>query len=102
MAEQITTLEVAIRIQNQQMTRQCAISEVALLKTIPGISDDSAIGLMLEIQSINRFSSAKKLASFFGLHPVFKTSGDGTSGIRMSKQGRKEPRKFSLWSPLFF
>jgi transposase len=48
---------------------------------------------MLEIQSINRFSSAKKLASFFGLHPVFKISGDGTSGIHMSKQGRKEPRK---------
>jgi len=48
---------------------------------------------MLEIQSIKRFSSAKKLASFFGLHPVFKASGDGTSGIHMSKQGRKEPRK---------
>ena len=48
---------------------------------------------MLEIQSIKRFSSAKKLAAFFGLHPIFKTSGDGTSGVRMSKQGRKEPRK---------
>jgi len=93
MAEQIISMEGTIRIQNQQMTRQCTIPEVALLKTIPGISDDSAIGLMLEIQSIKRFSSAKKLASFFGLHPVFKASGDGTSGIRMSKQGRKEPRK---------
>ena len=47
---------------------------------------------MLEIQSVKRFASAKKLASFFGLHPIFKTSGDGSSGFRMSKQGRKAPR----------
>jgi transposase len=88
MAEQIISMEEIIRIQTQQMAKQCTIPEVALLKTIPGISDDSAVGLMLEIQSVKRFSSAKKLAAFFGLHPVFKTSG-----IRMSKQGRKEPRK---------
>lgn len=93
MTEQIIRMEETIRIQTQQMTQQCTIPEVALLKTFPGISDASAIGLMLEIQSIKRFSSVKKLAAFFGLHPVFKTSGDGTSGVRMSKQGRKEPRK---------
>lgn len=93
MAEQIIRMEETIRIQTQQMARQCTLPEVALLKTFPGISDASAIGLMLEIQSIKRFSSAKKLAAYFGLHPVFKISGDGTSGVRMSKQGRKEPRK---------
>jgi transposase len=93
MAEQIIRVDETIGIQTQQMAKQCAIPEVALLKTIPGISDASAIGLMLEIQSVKRFSSAKKLAAFFGLHPAFKTSGDGTSSVRMSKQGRKEPRK---------
>ena len=93
MAEQIIRMEETIRIQTQQMAQQCTVPEVALLKTFPGISDASAIGLMLEIQSIKRFSSVKKLAAFFGLHPVFKTSGDGTSGVHMSKQGRKEPRK---------
>ncbi|MBW2673326.1 MAG: IS110 family transposase [Deltaproteobacteria bacterium] len=93
MAEQIIRMEETIRIQTQQMVKQCAIPEIALLKTFPGISDASAIGLMLEIQSVKRFSSVKKLAAFFGLHPAFKTSGDGTSSVRMSKQGRKEPRK---------
>jgi len=93
MAEQIIRMEETIRIQTQQMVKQCAIPEIALLKTFPGISDVSAIGLMLEIQSVKRFSSVKKLAAFFGLHPAFKTSGDGTSSVRMSKQGRKEPRK---------
>ena len=93
MAEQIISMEETVRTQTQQMAKQCAIPEVALLKTIPGISDASAIGLMLEIQSVKRFSSVKKLAAHFGLHPAFKTSGDGTSGVHMSKQGRKEPRK---------
>ena len=48
---------------------------------------------MLNIGAIERFPSAKKLASFFGLHPVYKESGDGIGGFRMSKQGRKEPRE---------
>jgi hypothetical protein len=66
---------------------------VNLFKTFSGINDLSAIGLMIEIQSVERFSSVKKFASFFGLHPVFKISGDGTSGFHMSKHGRKEPRR---------
>jgi len=42
---------------------------------------------------VERFLSVKKLASFFGLHPVYKVSGDGIGGFRMSKRGRKEPRQ---------
>ena len=75
------------------MAQACSLPEVELLKTFPGISDASAIGLILEIQTVKRFASAKKLASYFGIHPVYKVSGDGVGGFRMSKQGRKEPRK---------
>ncbi len=75
------------------MVKECSIPEVDLLKTFTGISDSSAIGLILEIQAIERFKTVKKLASFFGIHPVYKTSGDGSGGFRMSKTGRKEPRK---------
>ena len=74
------------------MAKECSVEEVNLLKSFPGISDYSAIGLILEIQTVERFSSAKKIASFFGLHPVYKESGDGRGGIRMSKQGSKEVR----------
>ncbi|GBD87549.1 transposase IS116/IS110/IS902 family protein [bacterium BMS3Abin03] len=66
--------------------------EVKLLKTFNGIGTYSAVGLMIEIISIERFAASKKLASFFGLHPVFKVSGDGKHGFKMSKKGRKEPR----------
>ena len=93
MVENIIRMDETIRDQTRQMAEHYKIPEIDLLKTFTGISDASAIGLMLEIQTIKRFPSAKKLASFFGLHPVFKTSGDGTTRARMSKQGRKQPRK---------
>ena len=89
---QILQLKKTIKAQTKIMAAECAIPEVELLKTFIGIGDYSAIGLMLEIQAVERFSTAKKLASFFGIHPVYKTSGDGAAGFRMSKKGRKEPR----------
>lgn len=66
--------------------------QAALLCTIPGIGMDSAVALLLEIEDISRFESAKKLAAFFGISPVFKQSGDGNWGAHMSKQGRGEVR----------
>lgn len=92
-AKQILHLKDTIAAQNNLMASQCAVPEVALLKTFVGISDTSAIGLMLEIQSVARFKAAKKLASFFGLHPIYKISGDGSGSFKMSKKGRKEPRR---------
>jgi transposase len=81
-AQQIKILETNVDLPN----------EVKLLKTYQGIGTYSAVGLMIEILTIERFSSSKKLASFFGIHPVFKISGDGRHGFKMSKKGRKEPR----------
>jgi len=92
-AKQILNLKKTIDEQIKFMVKECSISEVDILKTFTGISDSSAIGLILEIQTVERFKTVKKLASFFGIHPVYKTSGDGSSGFRMSKKGRKEPRK---------
>ena len=91
-AKQILHLIEIIKSQTKIMAEECSCREIDLLKTFTGIGDFSAIGLILQIQSVERFSSVKKLASFFGLHPVFKISGDGSSGSHMSKKGRKEPR----------
>jgi vacuolar-type H+-ATPase subunit H len=89
---QILQIKKTIKSQTQIMARNCALPEVELLKTFNGISDYSAIGLILQIQSVERFASVKKMASFYGLHPVFKTSGDGSTKARMSKKGSKEIR----------
>ena len=90
---QIAHLKKIIQLQETKMSALCTIPEVALLKTFKGIGIASAIGLLIEIQAIERFPSVKKLAAFFGLHPVFKSSGDSAGGFHMSKQGRKEPRR---------
>lgn len=90
--EQIIFLDKTIKAQEKKLTANCTFPEVKLLSSFIGIGAYSAVGLLLEIRAIERFSSAKKLAAFFGLHPVYKSSGDGMGSMRMSKKGRREPR----------
>ena len=92
-ANQIAQLNATIKQLAQQLEKQCQLPEVKLLTSFPGISTLTAISLILEIGSIHRFKSAKKLAAFFGLHPVYHQSGDKKGQVRMSKKGRKEPRR---------
>lgn len=89
---QIQNIHILIEENKNNLVKNCDLPEVKLLCTFKGISDYSAIVLLVNIITIARFSSVKKLASYFGLHPVYKKSGDGSSGFRMSKQGRKQPR----------
>jgi len=91
--KQILHLKKNIKTQNDILASECQMPEVQLLKTFIGIGDYSAIGLMLQIQSVNRFLTSKKISSFFGIHPAYKKSGDGTYKYRMSKKGRKEGRR---------
>jgi len=93
LVQQIRQLSKTIDAQTKAMANKCSIPEVELLKTFIGIGNDSAVGLILEIGSIERFKRAKHLASFFGLHPVYKKSGDGSWGFHMSKKGRTVPRQ---------
>ena len=90
---QIQQLEQLIKSLIARLKQELTMPEIELLKTFTGISDYTAIGLMIEIQSIHRFERSQNLASYFGVHPVFRQSGDGASGFKMSKQGRKEPRR---------
>ena len=53
--KQIVHMNQIIETQTKMMVEQCSFNEVDLLKTFIGISDYSAIGLILEIQSIKRF-----------------------------------------------
>jgi transposase len=66
--------------------------EVQLLDSIPGIAAETAILLMMDIESIDNYSGAKQLCAHFGLHPTFKQSGDGTWALRLSKVGRSSVR----------
>lgn len=93
MARQLLELGQVIKTQQQALTEQVDLpEEVALLKSFGSISAYSAVRLLLEIQAVERFATAKKMASFFGVHPVFKQSGDGIGAMRMSKQGSSRMR----------
>lgn len=47
-----------------------------LLQTIPGIGPITAIGIMAEIGNIERFKNIKNLASYVGIIPRIKQSGE--------------------------
>jgi transposase len=92
LVKQIISLTKLINKRSKLIADNCQLPEIELLKSFNGIGDYSAVGLILKIVSVDNFSSTKKLASFFGLHPVWKQSGDGTSGMHISKQGSREAR----------
>ncbi len=58
------------------------------LETMPGIDTLTAAKIVAEIQDINRFSSADKLARYAGIAPVPYSSG-GNHRMRKSKQGNR-------------
>jgi transposase len=93
LAKKIINNREEIEEAKKQLYKLNPIPEIKILKSLPGISDYSAYGIMLEIGDIANFSSPKKLCSYFGIHPVFKESGDGKWGYYMSKQGRKRARR---------
>jgi transposase len=57
--------------------------DVLLLKTIPGISTLTAMILLTELYDISRFPSLDKIASYAGLAPDIRSSGESeyTTGI---------------------
>jgi transposase len=51
-------------------------ADVLLLKTVPGISTLTAVTLLTELYDISRFPSLDKLASYAGLAPDIRSSGE--------------------------
>jgi transposase len=92
-ARQVLHLTELVKAQKEAMSRHMELpEEVEILKSYHGVGEYAAVGLLLEIQAAERFASAKKMASFFGVHPTFKKSGDGIGAMRMSKQGSSRMR----------
>jgi len=94
LATQILALELEITRAKKHLEDNCQHhhAQIALLRSFKSIGAYSAVGLLVYIGDIARFASAKKLASYFGLHPIFKQSGDGLWGNHMSKQGASDVR----------
>ena len=98
-AREILHKEALIKDEKQYLTHLYKDSEeVILLSSIPGVGIDSAVVIALEIENVNRFETVKKMASYFGVHPTYKQSGDGKWGNFLSKTGRSEIRA-ALYMP---
>lgn len=92
LVKQIIDLTRKIEKQSKFIADNCNLPEVEILKSFKGIGDYSAVGLLVNIYPTESFATTKNLASFCGVHPVWKQSGDGIWGMHMSKQGRAEIR----------
>lgn len=66
--------------------------EIDLLCSIRGIAEDTAVGILLEVEDVSRFGKASSVAAFFGINPTVKQSGDSTFYVGMSKAGSPSAR----------
>jgi len=92
LASEVKHKQEKIKQLKQYLEDHCKGKEKEWLESIIGIGAYSAAAIMIQIEDIRRFASPKELASYFGLHPLIKMSGDKRMVSRMSKQGRPAVR----------
>lgn len=90
--QNIRQLNAQIEQQKSFLCQSFRDPRTALLGSIKGLGEYSAVALILEIEDIKRFDRASRLACYFGLNPTFKQSGDGKWRTVLSKQGRASAR----------
>ena len=92
-SKEILHKDLGIKAEKDILTQRFADNnDVQIVDTIPGIGLESAVALVIEIETVAKFACSKKLVSNFGVHPSFKQSGDGMWGSHMSKKGPGEVR----------
>jgi len=88
MASEVKQKQERVKQLKKYLEDHCNGKEKELLQSFKGIGAYSAAAIMIQIEDIRRFASTKELASYFGIHPLIKMSGDKRMVSRMSKQGR--------------
>jgi transposase len=92
LALQIQEKQQYIEQSKKVLESNCQGPEVTLLTSLVGVASYSGAAIMIEIEYIKRFPTAKKLVSYFGTNPELKESGDSKLIPRMSKKGRASMR----------
>lgn len=65
---------------------------VKLLRSVPGIGTINAMILLTEIGDINRFQGLDRLASYMGITPDSRSSGDKESAGDLTRRGNRHLR----------
>lgn len=92
LAEDIEHHENRIEDLKNHLCRLYKNDQTNLIKSIRGIGDWTATAIIMLLGDVRRFEGTDQIASFYGIHPIFKQSGDGKWGMRMSKQGNSAMR----------
>jgi len=91
--------DVEAQIQSLLETDKTLGNQVELLKTIPGISDKTAVAILAEFPPMSTFKTAREAAAFAGLTPCVRQSGTSVrSRGSLSKSGNAQLRK-ALYMP---
>lgn len=81
----------------QHIDKEFAV-EYNLITSIPGVGCVTGATLLAVIDSIERFSSADQLSSYFGVIPSERSSGDKIVHGRITKEGSKDARTLLVQS----
>jgi hypothetical protein len=94
-ARQIKYLKEEIKSLEKMLCASAPVNadQVDLLCSLKGMGEVTATTLLLFIEDFNRFDDAAHIASFFGVQPRIKNSGDGAYKPKMSKQGNSLVRR---------
>lgn len=83
-------LDVTVKELDRRVHEACLASEDAqLLMTIPGVGELTALALVAWICPIERFSSPEKLASYLGLCPTTRQSGESIYHGRLKRDSNE-------------
>lgn len=72
--------------------------DIELIKSIPGMGEVSSRTIRAAIGEIKRFKRAKQVASYCGLVPTVRSSGDRTEYGHITREGRSEVRRVGIQS----
>ena len=96
------TIELLSRLDRELALLALQDERAVRLMTIPGVGPIVATMVLSSIGDISRFETPEKLASYFGLTPKVRQSGEGPARHgRISKQGNASVRKMlveAAWS----
>ena len=81
------------KIEREIRAREREDERVVILESIPGIGLHSATALVAAVDDIRRFKNGKQLASYCGLAPTVRNSGEREVTGHINRQGRSEVRR---------
>ncbi|SEK74513.1 Transposase IS116/IS110/IS902 family protein [Paenibacillus sp. cl141a] len=90
----LTMIRQLDELEKQMEDMAANLSEVELVKSIPGIGTKLAAAIIAEVGDVKQFSDAKQLVAYAGLDPCIFSSGKFTAtNTRITKRGSKRLRR---------